>query len=74
MVEEESDEDTLLPSDSQLYSVLAQEDVAPFVDASIPAEQRAHHLLQALEAMADGTFSLQEPLPVSSLLSPVVSM
>jgi hypothetical protein len=72
--EEESDEDVPLPPDSQLYDVLAQEDIEPFVDDSIPAEQRAYHLLQALEAMADGTLSLQEPLPVSSLLSPAVSM
>jgi hypothetical protein len=74
VIGEESNKDTFLLSDSQLYSVLALEDVAPFVSDSIPAEQRAHHLLQALEAMADGTFPMQEPLPVSSLLPLAVSM
>jgi hypothetical protein len=55
-------------SDLQLCMVLAKEDVEPFTDlSSVPADQRALQMVQALQAIADATFSLQEPLPISSI-------
>jgi|GEM_PF-5145138 hypothetical protein len=66
---EELDEHAPPFTDAQLCRVLAEEDIAPFVDSlRAPADQRALHLLHALQAIANGTFSLQEPLPVSSLM------
>lgn len=68
-IDEDLDEAAASFPDSQLYSLLAKEDVAPFVDpASGSADQRAIHLLHALQAIADGTLSLQEPLPISALM------
>jgi hypothetical protein len=55
-------------SDLQLCTVLAKEDVEPFTDlSSVSADQRALQMMQALQAIADATFSLQEPLPISSI-------
>jgi hypothetical protein len=66
---EELDEHAPPFSDAQLSRVLAEEDVASFVDSlRVPADQRALYMLQALQAIANGTFTLQEPLPVSSLM------
>ena len=63
------DQDILPFSDLQLCDVLAKEDVEPFTDlASVPADQRALHMLHALQAIANATFSLQEPLPISSIM------
>jgi hypothetical protein len=52
--------------DGVLCGALEKEDVALFYDASLaPAQTRALHLLHALQAIADGTLSLQEPRRVS---------
>ncbi len=68
IVDEGNDEEIRLASDQELCRILAEDDVRPFVDASIaPADQRAEQLLQALQAIAEGTFSLQEPRPVEFL-------
>ena len=49
-------------TDAELCNLMAPEDVMPFYnDSLVPADQRAHHLLHALQKMADGTLSLQEP-------------
>jgi hypothetical protein len=62
------DPDDLPFSDAQLCGLLAKEDVAPFVDLSLgSADQRALHLLHALQAMTKGALSLQEPLSISTL-------
>ena len=68
LIDEAQDEEGFAISDRELCSLLADGDVVPFVDSSAAsADQRAAHLLQALQAMANGTLFLQEPLPVSSL-------
>ncbi len=49
-------------SDAQLCDLMEREDVAPFYDSALaPADQRAQHLLHALQKMADGTLSVREP-------------
>lgn len=68
-IDEELEQDALPFSDTHLCNVLAKEDVEPFTDlTSATSNQRALHLLHALQAMANGTFSLQEPLPASSMV------
>ncbi len=53
---------------SQDCYALANEDVEPFIDLSVPADQRARHLLHALQAISNGTLSLQEPVLVSPIM------
>ncbi len=49
-------------TDAELCDLMERDDMVPFYDSTVaPADQRAHHLLQALQKMADGTLSLQEP-------------
>ncbi len=58
-------------TDAQLCDLMAREDVAPFYDSSLaPADQRARHLLHALQKMADGTLSLNGPRRVPPMGSP----
>jgi hypothetical protein len=65
---DELNQEVLPLSDLQLCTVLAKEDVGPFIDlSSVPADQRALQMVQALQAIATATLSLQEPLPFSSI-------
>ncbi len=60
-------------TNAELSSLMEREDVIPFYGSSLaPADQRARHILHALQKMADGTFSLQEPGydPAMSSLDP----
>jgi hypothetical protein len=69
LIDKSFDEDDPSFPDALLCSLLAEEDVAPFIDlASGSADQRALHLLHTLQTMANGTLSLLEPLPVSTLM------
>ena len=69
LIDGNGDENTPPFSDAELCNVFAKEDVTPlFHPDSGPADQRAVRLLHALQAMANGTLSLQEPLPLSTLL------
>jgi hypothetical protein len=68
-IDEGLDQNTLVFTDTQLCDVLAKEDIEPFTDLALaPADQRALHMLHALQAIANATFSLQEPLPISSIM------
>lgn len=67
VIGEVQDEEGFPIPDRQLCTLLADEDVTPFHPSFGSADQQAKHLLQALQDMANGTLSLQQPLPMSVL-------